>query len=242
MKSKIIISVLVIAVLVEGWQLYFHRIVSIKENAVAFADGTAEIVVIDNVPDQITHIYRSKTKAIWNEFYNQFIPPTLTMRGGVWQRMVYTFDPTGSGCDSEIFYMDRVNKKVKTFSTGIFCIRQTLDRDTTKFIAVAPNNEMVIGSYEDGQFKYGDHLPAPIWNGVTSNWENTKLAFPIGQCEIDSTSTQKIYTWDVDHGLKERTPKDFDCAAEFVSISYDHVTDQFTLHYKKTGREKEVRL
>lgn len=229
----------------------------IQTNAVAYTDGTAEISIADTVPDQILHYYRAIVPALENSDYHYFLAPILNGRGGDWHRQVYTFVGRDDACEQEIFYMDRIGKRVLLSHTP-YCVLGTLDEhDVTKFIAVSPDStNLAIGNYEDGTIVATHTIPdnlmiggvatnnSPNVNwGHAANWEITKFVFAAGDCSMGMTpsTTPKVFLWDIAKGtIEDKTPPHFDCG-NYEGVEYDHDTNTFSLRmlvYGKNGGQE----
>lgn len=246
-----------IVVLIIFGKKYFdsHQVVEAKNNIVVYADGTAEIVVRDKVPDEKFHTYRAKIKLPKDEF-GTYYPPHLTLRDGAWQRQAHTYndDSINGWCEKNIFFMDRINKITKQSHID-FCISKTLDEHgVTTFLATSEDlTSLVIGNYEDGKIiasttipnglkyfnsGYGDGME--ITAGV-SDWEITKLAFPAGECAMGD-GDMRVFLWDIKKGtVEDKTPAGAGC--NLFRIIYDHGKDNFYVIVTEEGKDwKEIWL
>lgn len=201
-------------------------IVDIRNNAIAYSDGTAEIVVNDSFHGDYV-VYNAKVNAISD---GQYFAPSLAYRGGTWDRVVYTYSQKDY-CENNIFYMDRDKKVARILNTD-YCIGKTLDEHDIKYFFGTKNNEgeVMIGFYDSGKvfskiiIPYG--LGKPINSElVASNWELTKLIIPIGSCDKGGKD-MKIFLWDVENKIiEDKTPLNFDC--NIKGIRYEHSDDVF---------------
>jgi len=238
--SILIISVLILLIFVLSFFLYkkqLPKIVDIKEDTVAYSDGSAEIVVWDNFNGDYI-IYSSKVKALVDG--DQYLAPDLKYRGGTSDRVVYSYNSSKNNkyCNHNIFYMDRDKKTAKTSSSD-FCVAKTLDEHDIKyFLGTKYTGEVAIIGYSDLEISATIKIPyasseKPIWGEmVASNWELTKLIIPVGTCDKGTTDTTKmrLFLWDVESGeLEDKTPVDFDCGISRIRYgrSYNYDDDRF---------------
>jgi hypothetical protein len=202
------------------------NIVDIKDNAVAYSDGTAEIVINDNFNGDYV-VYSAKVNAVSD---GQYFAPDLTYRGGTGDRIVYTYSQSDY-CENNIFYMDR-NKKVAKILNTNYCIEKTLDEHDIKYFFGTKSNEseVMIGFYNSGKVFSKIIIPYALGRpidgaSVASNWELTKLIVPVGNCDKGSKD-MKIFLWDVENKtIEDKTPLNFDCSIK--GISYEHSEDIF---------------
>lgn len=238
--SILIISVLILVIFVLSFLLYkkqLPKIVDIKEDTVAYSDGSAEIVVWDNFHGDYV-VYNAKVEAILD--INQYLAPTLNYRGGTWDRVVYSYNGGENDldryCDHNIFYMDRDNKVART-SYSDFCVRKTLDEHDIKYFLgtkYSDEVEVAIIGYSDLEVLATITIPyaspeKPIRSEMTaSNWELTKLIIPVGTCDKGTTedTKMKLFLWDVENNnLEDVTPTDSGCG--ITKIRYEHGDDKF---------------
>jgi hypothetical protein len=214
------------------------KIVNIKENAVAYSDGSAEIVINDNFNGDYV-VYSAKVDAIDDN--GQYSAPDLVYRGGTWDRVVYTYSQSNY-CENKIFFMDRDEKIAKILNTD-YCIGKTLDEHDIKcFLATKYNKaEAVIGFYDSGETFSKINIPYAVdrpinTNLVASNWELTKLIIPVGSCD-KGAKDMKIFLWDVENKIiEDKTPLNFDC--DINKIIYNRSDNKF--YIEMFDRKKEV--
>lgn len=148
--------------LIAGIILSPHRAVVDAENGVvAFADGTAQFVSKDDVPDQVPHIYTADMTALGS--FPNFRVPNVMFQGGAWQREVYSYnDPQNERCAQNILYKDRVKKVIKQVHVD-YCVQEysTLDEhDITHFFATSVDGKSIgVGAYEDGSITASHAIP-----------------------------------------------------------------------------------
>lgn len=186
-KYIIVIGILVVSIcslLYILLNIQHPNIVDIRDNAVAYSDGTAEIAVNDNFHNDYV-VYSAKVNAISD---GQYSAPDLTYRGGTWDRIVYTYSQNDY-CENNIFYMDRDNKIAKILNTD-YCIGKTLDEHDIKYFFGTKNNEgeVIIGLYDSGKVSSKIIIPYALGRPISrrsmaSNWELTKLIIPVGSCD-----------------------------------------------------------
>jgi hypothetical protein len=220
--------------------LYDHRVIDTKLNAVAYANGTAELLVTDSVPNQNTHIYRATVPAIGAAPW--WYAPTLKTQGSAWQRAVYTFDNTESDtCDDDIFYIDRVKKTAKTIHIDS-CIQGTLDEhDITHFLSTTYRDTfqtLTVGTYEDGatvaSHDGAEHLSLQSW---AFNWELNRAVLYFGKtlpCALDElcvAETPALYSWNLSTSEWTNIPLPSYTSLidpDASTLTYSHDTDTFT--------------
>jgi len=229
---KYIILVLILIIFVLLFFLYKKqppKIVDIKKKAIAYSDGSAEIVVWDNFHGDYV-VYNSKIKALVDG--EQYLAPDLKYRGGTWDRVVYSYNSSDDRyCDHNIFYMDRDIKTART-SHSDFCINKTLDEHDIKYFLGTKYNEGEVGivAYSDlavlSKIKIPYASDKSIWGEIiASNWELTKLIIPVGNCDKGAMD-MKLFLWDVTNStLEDKTPINFDC--NINKIRYQHDDDKF---------------
>lgn len=177
------------------------------------------------------------------------VAPQVTFRGSNWQREIYTYANTWDGCQNMILYINREAKSyevIKKVSTD-YCISQVLDKnDFTQFMGISPDNStLAIGRFIDGKIIASVELPiiggVPGGvSGVVSNWENTKLAFFSGGCDLNGDTLQ-LLIWDtttgslIDHRASLHTS---DCSP-ISYIVYNRGTDSFDVYNNNFGNNSE---
>ena len=230
LKLTVYIIGIILFLVVFLWSIFMNifrpYIVDIKDNAVAYSDGTAEIAINDNFHGNYV-VYSARVDAIYDGHY---FAPNLIYRGGTWDRVVYTY-AQDNYCEDKIFYMDRDQKSARVMNSD-YCIEKTLDEHDIKCFFGTKNNlgEVVIGTYDNGAVISKIIIPYAIGrpiNGsfVVSNWELTKLIVPVGNCDKGARD-MKIFLWDVEAQIiEDKTPLNFNCNIE--GIHYEHDRDIF---------------
>jgi hypothetical protein len=196
--------------LVVGIILSPHRVVvEAKDGVVAFADGTAQFVSNDDVPDQVPHIYIANMSALGT--FPSYRVPNVLFQGGAWQREVYTYnDPEREDCSQNILFKDRVKKIVKQLRVD-YCVQEgsTLDEhDITHFFATSADGKSVaVGEYEDGSITATHAIPDGMMvHDRTFSWDLTRgvVTFvsaidcgPTADCDAVSPAA---YYWNLSTG------------------------------------------
>ncbi len=220
-----------------------QRVVYATTNAVAYANGTAEFILEDATPDNVSRIYRATVPAIGVAPW--WYAPELHARGGSWERLVYTFmDTEGSSCDNNILYINRTEKTAKTVKVRDenTCIQGVLDdHDVTHFIATkygTPTQTISVGTFKDGA-TVASHA-GPEQMALTKwafNWELNKAALYFDQklaCSLDEDckTAPVVYLWDLATGAWT-TAKIPTYASTIdddgTTLSYNRETNTFSL-------------
>lgn len=231
---------------IAGWLLGFRfapgrTVVDVREDVVAYADGTAEIVITDGVPSDLpVHTFRLTVAALRDDSGHYRVPNLIGM-GSTWERAVYTYDdPESDFCQRNIFYMDRVSKTVKSSRLN-YCITESANRDATHFVALSMDGGTVaVGTFEDGAIVATHAVPTDmtLLGTPVFNWEMTKAALyfsnpvacgPDPECEV-ARPADEVYLWDLVTGDWKQVPLPtysvpVDTTASF--LQYNHDTDTF---------------
>jgi hypothetical protein len=228
--------------LIAGIILSPHRaIVDAQDGVVAFADGTAQFVSNDDVPDQVPHIYTADMTALGS--FPNFRVPNVMFQGGAWQREVYSYsDPQNEQCAQNILYKDRVKKIIKQVHVE-YCVQEgsTLDEhDITHFFATSADGKSVaVGVYEDGSITASHVIPEGMTvHDRAFSWDLTRGVVslvsaidcgPDAECAASNPKPQ-AYFWNLTTGEwrevaipQYTTPVD-PTASRF---QYNHDTDSF---------------
>lgn len=214
-------------------------ILTARDNAVLYSDGTAEIIWNDDTPDGVMHRYSTKIGSI-NDPNRGLSLPEIEQTVGSWERIEFIFDDEKDRpCMRHIFYIDRVHK-TSNLSSIQNCIVQTLDEHDFKyFLAMSPDYQtMEVGTYTDGKIVARHAVPdegiaSDFHNAgiheVLPNWEVDKLAFISGGCEGYEQRGLRVYVWDLKNNLiEDRTPMGLTCQ-NFRGLEYDHGSDMFSV-------------
>ena len=197
--------------LIAGIILSPHRaIVAAKDGVVAFADGTAQFVSNDDVPDQVPHIYTADMAALGS--FPNYRVPNVIFQGGAWQREVYSYnDPSNEQCSQNILYKDRVKKIVKQLHVD-YCLQEdsALDEhDITHFFATSADGKSIaVGTYEDGAIVASHAIPDGMMvHDRVFSWDLTRGIITFVSSTVagisDSTDLDRLataYSWDLSTG------------------------------------------
>lgn len=206
---------------------------------VTYNNGKTEIIYKDFDYSKIESgwVLRTEVDALPNgdPRFPSFMAPNVTFQGSTWHHAVYTYDDPGSmGCQRNILYINREAKSNETITkTHVpYCIWNTLDtNDINRFFAKSEDEtKLIVGSYTDGSILSEIAAPDRMNSQAVSNWENTKLAFFSGQCDLGG-DTFRIYIWDTKLGTvidKRPTLNLRDCGQiAGGELVYNHDTDAF---------------
>lgn len=242
--------VAVMAFLLGGALVFFLQvktIIDVKDNAVLYSDGSADVVFRDDITDgwrraiKITDegygtTYRAPISSyvITEEGSNPYyILPDINYIGASERNVVFTYAGEQGYCPNNIFYINREAKQSSNITTD-YCIGKALDeKDFTHWFGKKDNAEgytedIVVGRYADGSIVAQATIPRNYFvahDSAVANWELDMIVFSARKTtNIEGECPTSIYSLNITNNeLRDITPEEL-CNSQ-VRLRYNGVFD-----------------
>ena len=241
------------AFLLGGALVFFTQVktvVDVKDNAVLYSDGSAEVVFRDDITDGWRRAIKTTDLDYGVTYRSPILPhviteegsrpyyilPDINYIGASEKNVVFTYASEQGFCPNNIFYINRETKESRNITTD-YCIGKALDgKDFTHWFGKKDNAEgytedIVVGRYADGSIVAHATIPRNNFvahDSATANWELDMIVFSawktINTDNIEDECPTSIYSLNITNNeLRDITPEEF-CDSQ-VRLRYDGVFD-----------------
>ena len=241
------------AFLLGGASVFFTQVktvVDVKDNALLYSDGSAEVVFRDDITDGWRHAIKITDEGYGTTYRAPILPHVITEEGsgpyyilpdiiyiGASERnVVFTYASEQGYCPNNIFYINRETKESRSITTD-YCIGKALDgKDFTHWFGKKDNAEgytedIVVGRYADGSIVAQAKIPRNYFvdhGSAVANWELDMIVFSAWKrTNTDDTEGEcstLIYSLNITNNeFRDITPEEF-CSSQ-MRLRYNGVFD-----------------